>query len=171
MWNLLRKNNEECRRTQDSLEEIARRRHARGVVSAEELLADLPVQERTHAVACNLCREAAQDLLTTRELLRGIPRADSVNRPFFASRVMAAIAAREKELANLISPWTEVPRFAARLAWITGLVLLAGTTWFYERGMTTPNRNTNGDANQESIFETPPPSNQDDVLISMEMHP
>lgn len=169
MWSLLKKHNEECRRTQDSLEEIAGRRlHARNV---EELLADLPAQERTHAVACTVCREAALDLLAARELFRGTPGASTMDRPFFAARVMAAIAAKERELANLISPWSEVPRFAARLAWITGLVLLAGTTWFYEKGIATPNHSTNGDANQESIFETPPPTNPDDVLISMEMRP
>lgn len=168
MLSLLKNNNEACRRTQDSLEEIAGRRV--NATSVQEWVEELPEDQRAHAGECDVCREAAQDLLATRDLFRGVSYTGSADRPFFAARVMAAIAAKERELTNLVSPWSEVPRFAARLAWVTALALLVGTTFFYEKGI-TPNRTTNGDASQESIFEAPPPANPEDVLISMEMHP
>ncbi|HYL82743.1 MAG TPA: hypothetical protein VE263_00795 [Candidatus Angelobacter sp.] len=169
MWSLLRKNNAECRRTQDSLEEIAERRL--NASSVQEWIEELPADGRAHIDACGLCREAADDLMATRRLFRGVSGSGKADRPFFAARVMAAIASQERELANLISPWSEVPRFASRLAWVAALVLLLGTTWFYEKGLIAP-RATGGDTGQESIFEPPPPAGQDDALISMvEMHP
>ena len=166
MSNLLESSEPGCRRTQDGLEAVASRRPRPS--SAEELIEELPGAERAHAQACSQCREAAEDLLATRQLFGGVASFGRVDRPFFPARVMAAIAARERELAELVSPWSEVPRFAARLAWIAAALLLVGTTLLYEK---VP-RGSNGDASQESIFEAPQPTaSPDDVLISMERNP
>ena len=166
MWYLLKKNKDACRSSQDAIEGVAGR--LPGAFRKEELFSQLPAAVRAHVDACAGCREAIQDVLEARHLFRGITGTPSESRPFFVSRVMAAIAEREREL--LVSPWAEVPRFASRLAWVAALLLLAGTTWFYEKGIT--GRAANGDSSQESIFETPPSAGQDDVLISMvEMHP
>jgi hypothetical protein len=80
---------------------------------------------------------------------------------------MASIAARQNELATALNPWTEFPRFASRLALVAAVVLVAGTTWYYEKGVRVQSYPINGTATQESIFESPPPANQDDVLVSM----
>jgi hypothetical protein len=164
MWDLLKQNEEDCRKLRDSLEEVAAR-HG-DAVGVEEGMESLPEAERKHMLACEDCRQAAQDLVATRKLFEGAARFAETDRPWFAAQVMAAIAARERELVKRLSAWSEFPRFASRLAWISAVLLLAGTTWIYERGMRALGNSSNGGA-QESIFEAPQPSNQDEALISM----
>lgn len=164
MWNLLEKGGEECRRVQDSLEEAVEKNST--AASVEELIAGLPAAARGHIDGCSVCREAALDLLATKQLFKDVPGVTEEARPWFAARVMAAITERERELAERVSAWSEFPRFASRLALISAVLLLAGTTWFYEKAVKAPSNLSNGAA-QESIFETSPPANQDDVLISM----
>ena len=133
--------------------------------TVQEWTDELPAEERAHLLACRQCREAAEDLITARKLFREVASAAQVDRPFFVSRVMSAIAAREKELGEFVNPWAEVPRFATRLAWITAVLLLAGSTWIYEKGMMAPSHWSSGMAGPESIFEPTPPATQDDVLM------
>jgi len=80
---------------------------------------------------------------------------------------MNVIAARERELANLANAWSEVPRFASRLAWASAIALLVGSTWLYEKPAPATNHPLTVAASQESLFETAPPANQDDVLIGV----
>jgi hypothetical protein len=166
MWNLLKKNNAECERLHDSLEEAGTKRA--DVMSVEGLLEGLSSAEREHLTSCEDCREAAEDLVTAKELFQGVGSFREDAKPWFAARVMNAIAARERELSLRVSAWTEFPRFASRLAWITAVALLAGSTWFYEKAIKTPSYPLKGAGAQESIFEAPQQTNQDDVLISME---
>jgi hypothetical protein len=165
MWNLLKKTNPGCEKLFDFLEEAATKRA--DMMSVEGLMGGLPQAEREHLASCEDCREAAQDLVAARELFRGVASFRQGAKPWFAARVMNAIAARERELSLRVSAWSEFPRFASRLAWITVVVLLAGSTWFYEKAVKTPSYPLKGAAPQESIFETTPPTNQDDVLIGM----
>ena len=162
MWNLLKKGNEECERLRDSLEESVMARSNR--VSLEELMESLPLAQRDHIAACGGCREAAADVLAVREIFKGVAFRTEGARPWFAKRVMRAIAAREREL--VVSPWTAVPRFASRLAWITAVVILVCGTWLYEKPSTASGKQPSAAA-PESIFEAPQPATQDDVLISM----
>ena len=165
MWNLLKKSGQECRRVQDCLEEAAAQRSNGGTV--EELIEGLPLPARKHVDGCEACREAMLDLVGAKELFKGVASFKDEARPWFAARVMAAIASRQNELANALNPWTEFPRFASRLALVAAVVLVAGTTWYYENGVRVPSYQINGEATQESIFEAPPPSAPDDVLVSM----
>lgn len=165
MWKLLRKRDEKCRKLQDFLEESAAA--CPGTGSLEELVAVLPPAERNHIAACEKCRVAARDVFAIREILKDVAPGTEGAGPWFASRVMKAIETRERALGARVATWSEVPRFASRLAWIAAIVLLAGSTWLYERGAPESSRPQTGAAAQESIFETPPPTNQDDVLISM----
>ncbi len=165
MWKLLSKRDEECRKLRDFLEESTAACH--GSRSLQELLAVLPPAEQSHIAACEKCREAARDVFAVREILKDVAPRTKEAGPWFVSRVMRAIETRERELAARVTAWGEIPRFASRLAWIAAIVLLAGSTWLYERGTTGSSRPQSGAAAQESIFETPPPANQDDVLISM----
>lgn len=165
MWNLLKKSGQECRRVQNCLEEAAAQRSNDGTV--EELIEGLTLAARSHVDGCEACREAALDLVATKELFKGVAGIKDEARPWFAARVMAAIAARQNELANALNPWIEFPRFASRFALVAVVLLVAGTTWYYEKGARVPSYQINGSATQESIFEAPPPANPDDVLVSM----
>ncbi|OLD82216.1 MAG: hypothetical protein AUF67_04965 [Acidobacteria bacterium 13_1_20CM_58_21] len=153
MWNLLKKSDEECRKLQDLLEGSSSARPE--AVPVEELSQAWPAAQRAHVAACRSCREAAQDVFATREIFKGAASSTQVARPWFATRVMAAIAARERELSEMASTWLAVPRFASR-------------TWLYERPFKTPANQPAAAANQEYLFEAPQvPMNQDDVLISL----
>jgi hypothetical protein len=165
MWKLLRAKDEECWGLRGALEEAAG--SAGEGVSAEKLMEALSEEDRKHMELCGNCHEAAEELAATKKLFRGVASFADEERPWFASRVMAAIALREKELAERVSAWSEFPRFASRLAWVTSILLLAGTTWFYSRAVRAPN--SQGSGAQESIFEVPqqqtaPP---DDILIGV----
>lgn len=167
MWNLLKKNKQECRRFRDAVEEAAARQA--GTLSVESLKEELTAEERRHVERCSDCREAVNELVVAKELLQDLPSFVEEERPWFSSRVMAAIASRERELAKRVSAWTEFPRLASRLAWIATILLLAGTTWFYESVVRAPSHPLNG--SQESIFEVPQQTTPDDVLVSMTDNP
>ena len=166
MWNLLKKSDGECRKLQDLLEDSAA---VRPEAASVEALSDcLSLAERTHIASCERCREAAQDLLATREIFKRVGSSTELASPWFATRVMAGIAARERELAEAASTWLAVPKFASRLAMASGALLLLTSTWLYERPSTAPAKQPAASSSQEYLFEAPqPPMNQDDVLISL----
>ena len=163
MWNLL-KNDETCQRLRDLLEDSAATRPEAATV--EQLSQDWPAAERAHIASCGNCQEAAYDLLATRAIFKGVTSDAGTDRPWFATRVMAAIAARERELTESASTWLAVPKFASRLALASAAVLLIASTWLYERPLPAPNLQATALAAQESLFEAPPPANQDDVLAN-----
>jgi hypothetical protein len=127
-----------------------------------------PAAERAHIAACMSCQEAANDLLATREIFKDVTSDAGTERPWFATRVMAAIAARERELSETASTWLAVPRFASRLALASGTALLIASTWLYERPQPPVNQQAAARAAQESLFEAPPTVNQDDVLVPVQ---
>ena len=163
MWNLLSKRAEECEKLRDLLEESAASRPE--AVTVEQLSQEWPAAGRAHIAACESCQEAAADFLATREIFKGVPSEAATERPWFATRVMAAIAARERDLTEAASTWLAVPKFASRLAMASGVLLLVATTWLYERPLSTPSQQAAALAAQESLFESPTPMNQDDVLV------
>jgi len=165
MWNLL-KNDKECVKLRDLLEESAGARAE--AVTVEQLSQEWPAVERAHIAACGSCQEAAKDLLATREIFKGITSSWQTERPWFAARVMAAIAVRERELSEAASTWLAVPKFAARLAMASAVLLLIASTWLYERPLSTPSEQATYLAAQESLFEAPPPATQDDVLVPLQ---
>jgi hypothetical protein len=166
MRNLLNRRREECERLQDLLESSAAGNVYGGGV--KELAESLPADERAHLAECESCRQAAQDLLATRELFKGAFAPAEDGGPWFAKGVLTAIAAREREMALAMSTWSVVPRFASRLAWAAALVLVVGSTWLYETSTPRTIRQPAAASSQEYLFEAPAPSmNQDDVLISM----
>lgn len=166
MWNLLKKREEDCMKVQDLLEESAAARPE--AVRVEELYAAWPAAQRAHIAACESCQEAAEDLLATREIFKGVGSTKEIARPWFANRVMAAIAARERELSEMASTWLAVPKFASRLAVASGALLLVASTWLYERPLPAPNQQAGTLAAQESLFESPAPANQDDLLVPVQ---
>jgi hypothetical protein len=164
MWNLLKKRDEDCWKLQNLLEESAA--VSPEAVRVEELSGAWPAAQRTHIAACGSCQEAARDLLATREIFKGVGSTTEMAKPWFATRVMAAIAARERELSEVASTWLAVPKLASRLAMAAGALLLAASTWLYQRPLPAPNQQASILAAQESLFEPAPPVNQDDVLLN-----
>jgi len=132
----------------------------------EELLSQATAQQRAHVAACDDCRQALEELLAARLLLSAIPPQASVPRPWFASKVMSAIAARETEFSRLASAWTLVPKLASRLAWLSAAAILIAGTWLYRKPAPSPPGQAATEASVESVFETSPPPHQDDVLLS-----
>jgi hypothetical protein len=156
MWNLLgmKKNQGECSRLRDALE------------NGRDLTA-LSSAQQGHLAACQECQSASADISMARALLRDLPARATSPGPWFAPRVMAAIAARESELRESLETWAAVPRLAARLTWISGLALLLASTWLYESPRFT--QNSGSQATVESLFDSPqssPP--QDDVVLPLE---
>jgi hypothetical protein len=158
MFNLLgMKKRRECSHVLDVLENSA------------EGTAALSAAQREHLAACSDCQDAADAFLVSRSMLQELSAREAAPGPWFAPRVMAAIAAREAELRQSLDAWAAVPKLAARLTWVSALALLLASTWLYE----TPKRTQTSAANQsqgtiESLFDAPQPSAPDDVVLSME---
>ena len=166
MWSLLKKNDDECGKLRDLLEDSAAGLPA--ATRMEELSEAWPAAQRNHLATCGRCQEAAQDLLATREIFKGVGSATEIARPWFSTRVMAAIAARERELTEAASTWLAVPKFASRLALASAALLLLTSTWLYEKPLPAPNQQAVSLAAQESLFESSPPANLDDVLVPVQ---
>ena len=151
MWDFMKKQEDECSRFRDSLEEVAS-----GGASREML---------EHPAACEDCAAAAEELLESRELLRVLPRESSPAMAWFAPRVMAAIAAREAELRQSFDAWAAIPKLALRLTWITALALVLASTWFLQRP-NVPTKPPATDITGEPVQSSAPLTN-DDVLLSL----
>jgi hypothetical protein len=166
MWNRMGRSGDECSHFRTLVEDSPVATQA--LQSVEALLEAMPPTARSHFAACPDCREAAQDLLTAREILKQAAPCGFEAGPWFAGRVLAAIAAREKEFEEAARTWLVVPRFASRLAFASGALLLIASTWLYERPSPEKISQPATVAAPEYLFEAPsPPMNQDDVLISM----
>jgi hypothetical protein len=154
MWNLLKMNHSEiCTRLRDVVEDAAEP-------------AALSPSEREHLAACTDCQAAADQLFVSRGLLQEIPSVAATPAPWFAPRVMAAIAARESELRQSLEAWAAVPRLAARLTWASALALLVATTWLYESPKFK--QNSGNQVASESLFDSQQAAPFEDILPTME---
>jgi hypothetical protein len=154
MWSLTRlRKHEACRRLRDLFEE-----DASGVTV-------LSTVQQEHLAGCTECQAFADEMLTSRALLRDVP-VSAPPGPWFAPRVMAAIAARESELRQSLEAWAAVPRFARRLTWISALALVLAGGWLYESPKFA--QTSSNQTSAESIFDSPQSQAADDVLPSME---
>ena len=156
MWDLLRirKKLDECGRLRDALE------------SAAETPA-LSRAQQEHLAACPQCQAVADDIVMSRALLRDVPARAALPGPWFAPRVMAAIAARESELRQSLEAWAAVPRLAARLTWLSALALLLASTWLYQLPKSTAR--SGNETVAESLFDSPQSSSsQDDAVLPLE---
>ncbi len=129
MGNLLNRDEVNCRRFLDALEELPLSGNTRK--SAEEWRAELPVAEEEHAGSCEACRTALEEFAETRNALAGmtVPKAG----PWFAARVMAAITAQEREVEEARDGvWISVRRLAPRLVALSALLLVVGGGWALE---------------------------------------
>src|SRR6266403_645913 len=154
MWSLTRlRQRDDCRLLRDSLEDVSEGR----VLSASQ---------QEHLAACAECGAVADDISMSRFIFKDVPASAAAPGPWFAPRVMAAIAARESELRQSLEAWAAVPRFAARLTWVSALALLLASTWLYKSPQAAPNvaQNSGSQSTVESLFDSPQSSATDDVL-------
>jgi len=155
MWNLLNRTEKQtgCSTLRDLLEDASQ-------ISA------LPPAQREHLAACPECQAAADEVFATRAILRDLPSRAELSAPWFAPRVMAAIAAKESELRQSLDAWAAVPRLAARLTWVSALALLVASTWLYQLPKSTPKPGNNSSV--ESLFDSTQSGTPDDVLPTLE---
>ena len=125
MGNLLNRDEQNCRRFLDALEELPLSGGTRK--SAEEWRAELPMEEEQHAGGCEACRTALEEFAETRNALAGATVQEPG--PWFAARVMAAIHAREQEVEARDGVWISVRRLAPRLVALSALLLVLGGSW------------------------------------------
>jgi predicted anti-sigma-YlaC factor YlaD len=125
MENFLNRNEENCRRFLDVLEELPLSGATRK--SAEEWRAELPAAEEAHAGRCEACRTALEEFAETRNALVGMTVEEPG--PWFTARVMAAIGAREREEEARDGVWISVRRLAPRLVALSTLLLVLGGSW------------------------------------------
>ncbi len=168
MKKFLSKRSADCRDFQSQLEDAAG-----AAPSAKELSELLTAALKEHAAACSECRAAAENILETRALLAKLPSHAVMAGPWFAPRVMAAIAARKAELSRAADAWTFLPKLAARLTWASSIALLLASAWLYQRPASMPSTATNAKAVATDIVGDPEvdPATQsngdDEFLLSL----
>lgn len=137
MWDKFRKENRLCEHYREALEDLPP--DVEQSMASSSLSSSLPAEVLEHVHGCDACQEAAETFWASRELLAGpleLARewnsAASDAKPWFAARVMAKVAEREAEGRRALAEWSgAVAKLASRLAWVSALLLLVGTTWFY----------------------------------------
>jgi hypothetical protein len=169
MKNFLNKRRAECRGFQSQLEDAAEA--ARSAKEFSELFRDAPDALKAHAATCADCRSAAENIIKARALLAERPSATTMVSPWFAPRVMAAIAARKAELTRAADTWTFLPKLAARLTWASAVALFLASTWLYQKPISTSARPVLTDITGEPLVDTTTPPTNDDVLVSLAEKP
>jgi len=172
---LLNKNRVECSQLRAQLEDAAAA--APDARALAQLLQSLPVPLQQHVETCAVCRQAADNLLTTRAALSALPSSAALGGPWFPSRVMAAIAQRKAELARAADAWTFLPRLAVHLTWASSVALLLASAWLYQKPTAVPvpasaRTTVATDITGEPVVDSSTLPSSDDVLVSLaEKHP
>lgn len=169
MTNFLSKRRAECRLFQSQLEDAAGA--APNAKELSELLGAAPAPLKEHTMACANCRAAAENILAARALLAELPSYAATAGPWFAPRVMAAIAARRAELSRGVDTWTLLPKLAARLTWASAIVLLLASGWLYQKPVVSSAKPVATDITGEPVVDTVTPASNDDVLVSLAERP
>jgi len=169
MGTFLNRRRAECREFQLQLEDAAGATpSAKGL---SELLAAAPAALKAHVASCESCSASAENILAARALLAALPSHAAMAGPWFAPRVMAAIAARKAELSRAADTWTFLPKLAARLTWASAVALLLASTWLYQKPVSAPSRPVATDITGEPVVDTTTPVSNDDVLVSLSEKP
>jgi hypothetical protein len=149
------KNEDECSRLRNSLDDFSDRN-------------SLPAALAVHAASCHECKTALDELFAARALLSALPRQPEEERPWFATRVMAAIGEQESRVTRSAETWVAVPRLASKLAWGAVLALVLTTTWLAGQPETVRTPSVRTDLAGEPVVESHPvPLTNDDVLASL----
>jgi hypothetical protein len=177
MWAKFRKEHWLCEQYREVLEDL--RPDVDRLGACAELSDTLPAQLLEHARECAVCQETAETFWASRDLLTrplDLARehrdaAMDETEPWFAARVMAKIAERETEGRRALTEWSgAVAKLACRLAWVSALVLLVGSTWFYgPRGghLSTESVQSKAEGTPQYLFDSAAgQATVDDALVS-----
>ena len=154
MGYLMNRESGNCRRLLEALDALATDRNIR--LSAEQWRAELPPDDAEHAVVCDACRVALEEFAETRNALAGMKIEQAG--PWFTARVMAAIAAKEREDEAQDGVWINVRRLAPRLVAFSALLLALGGGWALQQRSTdlaSTDRRGTGDIVFDSSAGTP----------------
>jgi len=124
--------NREARGCQEFREELEALPLENTEIEFATLLGALQPASREHALQCVECREAAEDLAMTRAALQPLAELSARPGPWFATRVMAAIAGQESEIDLRDAVWLSIRKFAPRLVAVCALLLVLASTWTYQ---------------------------------------
>jgi hypothetical protein len=177
MWEKFRKEDSLCEQYREALEDLPPT--IEQATAAAPLSKSLPAEVLEHARACEACEEVADTFWASRNLLMDAfvaaneqrDAAMNVSKPWFAARVMAKIAERETEGRRALTEWSgAVAKLASRLVWVSALVLLVGTTWFYGPNggrLNTPSVQSKAEGTSQYLFDSAAgQSTVDDELVS-----
>jgi hypothetical protein len=173
MWGKFRQDNRLCEQYRDVMEDISPDvdRATANAALRNSLTEDLA----EHARNCDACEEAAETFWAARDLLAttlDVAREQhEAAKPWFAAQVMAKIAERETEGRKALTEWSgAVAKLASRLAWVSALVLLVGTTWFYGPNgghLNAPSVQSKAEGTPPYLFESAAGQGTvDDALVS-----
>lgn len=168
MFELRKTKNEDCEQFLEELELLPAEK-----ITASEYLRRMSLQAREHARLCAGCDGAVREVVEARLALqplilatRGQDKEEPAG-PWFASRVMAMIAAKEREVEEHNSVWINVRRLAPRLVAISALLLMLGGTWALQ--LSQSDRSVSMRPAAEGLFEAFPAYNDD--LMTGEARP
>jgi hypothetical protein len=166
-----------CEQYREALEDL--RPDVDRAAASAELANSLPSEVVEHARECDTCEEAAETFWTSEDLLAGALElarehhnaAMNETKPWFAARVMTKIAEREMEGRRALTEWSgAVAKLASRLVWVSALLLLVGTTWFYGPNggpLNTPSVQSKAEATPQYLFDSAAGQGTvDDALVS-----
>jgi hypothetical protein len=166
MFELRKTKNEDCEQFLEELELLPAEK-----ITASEYLRRMSLEARKHAQLCAGCDEAVREVVEARWALQPLILAtrgqEEPTGPWFASRVMAVIAAKEREVEEHNSVWINVRRLAPRLVAISALLLMLGGTWALQ--LSQSDRSVSMRPAAEGLFEAFPAYNDD--LMTGEARP
>lgn len=152
---------------------VARLEEAIRVLASAKALGNSPLPAdpalAAHLRECAGCREALEAAELAGALLREshLPQPDPG--PMFASRVIAQIRLREKQLHWDFEFWNPMEVFARRLIWASSVLLLVLSSALYQmrasHGGPVPAQETITERFPELLPEQP--ANKDEVLVSL----
>jgi hypothetical protein len=166
MFELRKTKNEDCEQFLEELELLPAEK-----ITASEYLRRMSLEARKHAQLCAGCDEAVREVVEARWALQPLILAtrgqEEPTGPWFVSRVMAVIAAKEREVEEHNSVWINVRRLAPRLVAISALLLMLGGTWALQ--LSQSDRSVSMRPAAEGLFEAFPAYNDD--LMTGEARP
>jgi predicted anti-sigma-YlaC factor YlaD len=152
MWNLLRKKTNDCTCVREAVENTPER-------------SAVPAMVQEHLTTCASCTNFVEEFYETRTLLGTLHSRRYEPSPWFATRVISAIAAQEATLSRSLETWRVVPNLAAKLAGISAIALLLTGVWLYEQPKTASSGQSS--AGGESLFENTPTPVPDDLIAAI----
>jgi hypothetical protein len=128
----------------------------------------LPAELARHAASCADCQRMVDDYRASHVLLSSLRREPAESRPWFATGVMAAIAAREAQLQGSLEKWGAIPLLASKFAWVSVFALLLSGTWLVGRQQASGAAWTPTDLAGETLVDRhPAPVDNDEVLNNL----